>query len=100
MDFLMRKRIVSGTEALEWGLVHEVAEPSEVLARALEMAAEFAEGPQVAQRLLKRAIYSAADLSFAQAGDDIATKTAISDYHPDTKEGVAAFREKRKPKFA
>jgi 2-(1,2-epoxy-1,2-dihydrophenyl)acetyl-CoA isomerase len=50
-------------------------------------------------RLLKRAIYSAADLTFAQAGDDIATKTGISDHHPDTKEGVKAFRDKRPPRF-
>jgi 2-(1,2-epoxy-1,2-dihydrophenyl)acetyl-CoA isomerase len=100
LDFILRKRIVSGVEAREWGLVHEVAEPEELLTRALELAAEFAEGPQTATRLLKRAIYNAAEMNYAQAGDDIATKTAISDYHPDAKEGVKAFLEKRKPKFS
>ena len=67
--------------------------------RALELATEFAEGPQVAMRLLKRSIYLAAETTFAQACDDIATKTAISDHHPDAREGVTAFREKRQPKF-
>lgn len=100
LDFLLRQRIVSGDEALALGLVHEVAEPDDLLARALALAAELSEGPQTATRLLKRAIYSAAEQSFAQAGDDIATKTGISDHHPDAKEGVAAFKEKRKPRFS
>ena len=50
-------------------------------------------------RLLKRSIYNAAELSFAHALDDIASKTAVSDHHPDAREGMAAFREKRPPKF-
>jgi 2-(1,2-epoxy-1,2-dihydrophenyl)acetyl-CoA isomerase len=51
-------------------------------------------------RLLKRSVYNAAEQSFAQALDDIAAKTAVSDHHPDAREGMAAFREKRPPKFA
>ena len=50
-------------------------------------------------RLLKRALYNAADLTLAQAGDDIATKTAISDHHPDAHEGRLSFKEKRKARF-
>jgi len=80
MDFLMRNRIVSADEALE-------------------LATELANGPQAAMRLLKRAVYNAAEMSFAHALDDIATKTAISDHHPDAREGIASFREKRKPVF-
>ncbi|HZP56085.1 MAG TPA: enoyl-CoA hydratase-related protein [Dehalococcoidia bacterium] len=99
MDFLMRARIVSAAEALELGLVHEVVEPEALLPRALDFARELAEGPQVSMRLLKRAIYNAAEQTFAQALDDIAAKTAISDHHPDAREGVAAWRERRKPQF-
>ena len=99
MDFLMRNRIVSAQEALELGLVHEVAPPGELLDRALALARELAEGPQVAMRLLKRAIYNAAEMTFPQSLDDIAGKTAVSDHHPDAVEGVAAFREKRKARF-
>jgi 2-(1,2-epoxy-1,2-dihydrophenyl)acetyl-CoA isomerase len=99
MDFLMRKRIVTAVEALELGLVHEVAEPGDLLHRALAFAAELADGPQVAMRLLKRSIYAAAELPLAQAMEDIALRTAISDHHPDAREGARAFREKRAPVF-
>lgn len=99
MDFLMRKRIVSAQEALELGLVHEVVPDAALEARAMELAQELAEGPQVAMRLLKRSVYNAAELGFAQALDEIAAKTAISDHHPDAHEGVRAFQEKRPPTF-
>jgi 2-(1,2-epoxy-1,2-dihydrophenyl)acetyl-CoA isomerase len=100
MDFLMRNRIVSGEEALALGLVHEAVPPEQLMDRTLELARELAEGPQVAMRLLKRSVYNAAEQTWAHALDDIAAKTAISDHDPDAREGIAAFREKRKPKFA
>ena len=99
MDFLMRKRIVTAEEALELGLVHEVAPPEQLLERALALARELAEGPQVAMRMLKRSIYHAAESTFAHALEDIAARTAVTDHHPDAREGVAAFNEKRAPRF-
>jgi len=99
MDFLMRNRIVTGKEAFDLGLVHEVVPADQLLDRALELARELAEGPQVAMRMLRRSIYNAAEMSFAGALDDIAAKTAVTDHHPDAREGMAAFREKRKARF-
>jgi 2-(1,2-epoxy-1,2-dihydrophenyl)acetyl-CoA isomerase len=99
LDLLMRNRIISGQEAFELGLVHEAVAPDQLMDRAMSLARELANGPQVAMRLLKRSIYNAAEQTFAHALDDIAAKTAISDHHPDAREGVAAFREKRPPKF-
>jgi len=99
MDFLMRKRIVSADEALELGLVHQVTADDELAATAMDMARELADGPQVAMRLLKRSIYSAAEQSFPHALDDIATKTAISDHHADAKAGGRSFRDKQAPRF-
>jgi len=99
MDFLMRKRIVPAREALELGLVHEVTAPESLEERTLELARELADGPQVAMRLLKRSIYNAAELTFSQALDEIAAKTAVSDHHPDAREGAKSFLEKRRPRF-
>jgi 2-(1,2-epoxy-1,2-dihydrophenyl)acetyl-CoA isomerase len=99
VDFILRNRIVSAEEALALGLVHEVVEPQELLPRAMALAQELCQGPQVAMRLLKRAIYNAAEMGMLQAFDDIAARTALSDHHPDAQEGVRAFREKRAPRF-
>ena len=99
MDFFINKRILSAEQALELGLLHEVVADNELESRVMEMATDIANGPQVAQRLLKRSIYNAADMIFEQSLDEIAAKTAISDHHPDAKEGGLAFREKREPKF-
>jgi 2-(1,2-epoxy-1,2-dihydrophenyl)acetyl-CoA isomerase len=100
IDFFMRKRIVTAEEALALGLVNEVVAPEELLPRAQALAEELAAGPQVAMRMLKRSLYTAAEAPLLLAFDDIAARTAITDHHPDAKEGVTAFREKRPARFA
>ena len=100
LDFMLRARLVDAPEARQLGLVGEVFEPAELLPAAIEQAATFAAGPQLALRMLKRAIYRAAESDFESALDDIATRTAITDHHPDAAEGAKAFREKRAPKYA
>jgi 2-(1,2-epoxy-1,2-dihydrophenyl)acetyl-CoA isomerase len=99
LDFLMRKKIVTAQEALDLGLVSEVVAPEDLVSATEAMATEFANGPQVSMRLLKRSIYNASELSWEQALDEIASKTAISDHHPDAREGVSAFHEKRDANF-
>ena len=99
MDFVMRKKIVSANQALELGMINEVVADEALAHRTRELALELAHGPQVSIRLMKRSLYAAAELTFEQACEDIASKTAISDHHPDTQEGVRAFHEKRQPKF-
>ena len=99
MDFLMRKRIVQAEEAAQLGLVHQVVPAEELEAETMSLATELANGPQVSMRLLKRSIYNAAELNWEQSLDEIAAKTGISDHHPDAREGVRAFREKRAATF-
>lgn len=99
LEFCLRKRIVDADEALRLGLLNEVVEPDQLLPAAMALATELAEGPQVAMRMLKRSLYIAAESSFTQALDDIAVRTAVTDHHPDARDGGASFREKRAPKF-
>ena len=99
LEFLLKKEIVTADEALALGLVNEVVPGEDLEARTIELATELANGPQVAMRLLKRSVYNAAELNWSQALDEIAAKTAISDHHPDSREGVSAFVEKREATF-
>lgn len=99
LDFVMRSRIVDADEACRLGLVSEVVDDDALLERAVELASELAAGPQVAMRLLKRAVYNAANLTFDQAGDDIALRTAISDFHDDAREGAPAWLRHETPEF-
>ena len=100
IDFFLRKRIVTAGEALQLGLVHEVVEPEQLMERATALAEELAAGPQAAMRMLKRSLYNAAETTLQQAFDDIAIRTAVTDHHPDAREGVTAFREKREARFS
>ena len=99
LDFVMRKRIVSADEAQSLGLVNRVVDAEDLPRETQELALELATGPQVSMRLLKRSVYQAAELSFEQACDEIAAKTAVSDHHPDAQAGISAFIEKRPPRF-
>lgn len=99
LDFVMRKKMVDGEEAVRLGLATEVVDDEALLDRASELAAELAVGPQVAMRLLKRAIYNVAHLTFDQAGDDIAVRTSVSDFHDDARLGAPAWLRKEIPSF-
>src|ERR1700736_344074 len=50
LDFLLHKRIVDAEEACRLGLVNEVVDDDALAGRALELAIELANGPQVAMR--------------------------------------------------
>ncbi len=99
MEFLMLNRIATANEAHDLGLVHELVPAEQLMERTMDLARQLANGPQVAMRLLKRSVYNAAEMTFAHALDDIASKTAISDHHPDAIEGMRAFQQKRTPQF-
>jgi 2-(1,2-epoxy-1,2-dihydrophenyl)acetyl-CoA isomerase len=99
LDFVMHSRIVDAEAAYQLGLVSEVVDDDALLGRAVDLASELAAGPQVAMRLLKRAVYNAAHLTFDQAGDDIAVRTAISDFHVDAREGAPAWLRHETPEF-
>lgn len=92
-ELLFFDKKVRADEALGLGLVTEVV--ADPVARARELAAQFAAGPTAAYReiktLLRRDTLAAAD-----AEADAQARLAVS---ADHREAVAAFVEKRPPRF-
>jgi len=87
---------ISPARAQELGLVLEVLPHDQLLDRALELAGQLAGKPQLAIRYAK-SVYNrmlgGADITYAKDA------MPILFLDEDTREGVAAFREKRKPVF-
>jgi 2-(1,2-epoxy-1,2-dihydrophenyl)acetyl-CoA isomerase len=98
--WMTSNRRLTAADAHAWGLVDEVVEGDVLQARVAERAATYAEGPTAAigmtKRLFDRAARSTLDeqLSLEAQLQSAATKT--EDFH----EGVAAFLEKRPPRFS
>lgn len=92
-------RIVRADEALELGLILEKVAAETLMDRALELARAFADGPTIAMGLAKRQFDLSWNNSFDQYLDMEATMQPIASRTEDHEEGLAAFREKRKPAF-
>lgn len=87
----------SALEALDAGLVDEVASEDLVLRRATEVAEEVAAGPSVALGLLRSRLLVPGNLD--RALDRELEATLESQESADHHEGVAAFLEGREPRF-
>jgi enoyl-CoA hydratase len=90
---------ISAAEAREWGLVEEVADPGKAFDAAMALATKVAAQPPLSVALTKSTVNR-----LAHALDDLASpmnvdQFALASMTEDHKEGVAAFLERRKPKF-
>lgn len=84
---------------LAMGLVNRVVPADALMAETLAWAGELAERAPLALARTKRAMRQAMSLSF---GDTVALEAALQNEcaaSADTREGVQAFLEKRKPRF-
>ncbi len=99
-EWMARGRPLSAAEALDWGLVSEVVEPQELPGRAAALAAELAELPTAAVARHKRLFDAAPANTLEEQLELEAQLQEASAQSADYREGVAAFVEKRRPRFS
>jgi enoyl-CoA hydratase/carnithine racemase len=90
---------ISAEQAHQWGLVEEVAAPGQAFAAAMVLAEKIARQPPMSVAMTKLTVNR-----LTHALDDLAAhmdvdQFALASQSEDHKEGVAAFIERRKPKF-
>jgi enoyl-CoA hydratase len=99
MLLLLTGRMFSAAEALSMGVISEVAPTGQALPRAIEIASEIAAMAPIAVMQIKEIVNAGlnAPLDTALMLERKAFQLLFATR--DQKEGMAAFKEKRKPKF-
>ena len=98
LELFLLNRVLTADEALAWGLVNQVVEDAEVLTQSQALAARLAAGPTEAYGAVKRLMTTSEpglEQQMASEGRAIAAQAT----HPQGREGIAAFLDKRKPSF-
>lgn len=99
MRYVLTGDLFGAKEAFDMGLVSEIVADAEVEKRALEMAVQIAALPPLAIQQAKEAVLRGMDAAL-ETGLALETKSIqLLFSSQDQKEGMAAFIEKRKPKF-
>jgi 2-(1,2-epoxy-1,2-dihydrophenyl)acetyl-CoA isomerase len=89
----------SGEEALAIGLVNRVLPVDEVDAFVDDWATTLAAGPPLALSMTKTLLHASWQATMEQAVEDEARCQAVTFSTQDTAEAMAAFAQKREPKF-
>jgi enoyl-CoA hydratase len=104
-DILVAGRTLSGQEAAEWGLVNEAVPGDLLTERGTTLAERIAEAAPLSVRGSKRGIRAAlAGLSLDREAEgyrvaDVDMMAANAFASEDLREGIRAFRERRRPDF-
>lgn len=98
-DWMVSGRSIPAPEAEAMGLVTRVVEDADLAAETDALAAELAAGPTAAIGLTKQLIGRSLESSLDDQLDEEARLQAIAAAGDDFAEGVAAFLEKRPPRF-
>lgn len=98
-DLMMTNRLLTASEAVEWGLVNQVVPEDELQDATLQLAQKLASGPTDAFAVVKKLLLCSFDNSLETQmeleGRAISERAASV----NGREGVQAFLEKRKPMF-
>ncbi len=99
MQMVLTGQPIDARTALAAGIAVEVDEPESALARAVEIAALIATRPPLAVRLAKEAVLRAFESPLSEALAAEKQAFALLAASHDRNEGIAAFLDKRPPKF-
>jgi enoyl-CoA hydratase len=98
-DLLFTGRQVGAEEASRLGLIDRLVEPEAVLTAARALAGQVAANAPLAVRAVKRALGESFGLVEAEARRTVNRHRATLDATADYQEGLAAFAERRAPRF-
>ena len=98
-DLVYTARVVPATEALELGLVTRVVPDAKLEAEARALAVEMAESATYALALAKKMFHSMYVPTLEQLLEMETLASGAARLTHDHQEGVAAFKEKRPPRF-
>jgi 2-(1,2-epoxy-1,2-dihydrophenyl)acetyl-CoA isomerase len=96
---LLMDRELSGSEAAEWGLIHEAVESERLWDVAEALIDRLAKGPTIALGLTKWLLHSGSEQDLEQHLRSEAFALELTSRSQDFKEGLAAFRDRRDPDF-
>jgi 2-oxoglutaroyl-CoA hydrolase len=100
-DMMLLGRRIPAPEAYNWGLLNQVVEDSAALDKAIEETVEkLTSQSALALKTIKRVLNTTYDTSLSVGLEVEGHAYEKLREGPDYKEGIAAFSEKRKPKFA
>lgn len=99
LEILMTGRMIDAAEALAIGMVDRVVPSAELPSQTTTLARALAEGPPLAIADIKRAL-TASRMNMLRAQVDLESEHQLRAFlSSDAGEGMAAFFEKRAPKF-
>jgi 2-(1,2-epoxy-1,2-dihydrophenyl)acetyl-CoA isomerase len=98
-EWLASGKRLTAAEAHAWGLVSEVVETDALTSRAAGLAAQLADLPTRGVGMTKRLLDHAVGATLDEQLEREAQLQAAATQTEDFKEGVAAFLEKRPPRF-
>ena len=100
LEWMTSSRRLTAAEAHGWGLVSEVLEGDDLASRAAEIGAQYAAMPTRAVGMTKRLFDHAVTATLEEQLELEAQLQAAATQTEDFREGVAAFLEKRPPRFS
>jgi len=98
-DMVMRARRIGGRQAYEWGIALEVVPDAELEKTVDALVAELRGFSPLAQRTIKGLLNEAENAPLSSAIDLEGQAYGRLRSSDDFREGVASFKEKRKPRF-